>query len=296
MPRLHDTPTIALAMSSELLAAGGTAEDRLLARVLGEAGLPAEAASWSGDEDWSRFAAVLVRSCWDYHLRPDAFRDWLGRLESLDVRVWNPIPLLRWNVDKRYLLDLERRGVRVVPTLVRDSVRGADLADLSGRLDAAELVVKPVIGATAHGCRRVRPGESPAAGIALEGAGELAAERGGPWLVQPFLDSVETEGEWSLMLFAGELCHAVLKRPAPGEYRIQKQWGGSARRESPAADLVDLATAVIEAVEPAPLYARVDLVRHDGRPCLMELELIEPELFLREGDRALDILVDRLRG
>jgi glutathione synthase/RimK-type ligase-like ATP-grasp enzyme len=296
MPRLHDTPTIALAMSSELLAAGGTAEDRLLARVLGEAGLPAEAVSWSGDEDWSRFAGVLVRSCWDYHLSPDAFRDWLERLETLDVRVWNPVPLLRWNVDKRYLLDLEGRGVKIVPTLVRDAVGGHDLGELSRRLGAPELVVKPVIGATAHGCRRVRTGESAAGGITTESPGEIAGEPGGPWLVQPFVDAVETEGEWSLMLFAGELCHAVLKRPAPGEYRVQKQWGGSARRERPGPALVDLATAVVAAIEPAPLYARVDLVRLGGRPCLMELELIEPELFLREGDRALDLLVDGLRG
>ena len=125
---------------------------------------------------------------------------------------------------------------------------------------------------------------------------ELASAEQGPWLVQPFADSIERQGEWSLMLFAGELSHTVLKRPAPGEYRVQREWGGTSQREEPDEDLMGVATRALQVLDRMPLYARVDLVRWNGSPHLMELELIEPQLFLENGDRGLDVLIERLAG
>lgn len=278
--------TTALAMSADLLEAGGTAEDRLLAASLEHAGCKVEAAAWSDADAWNRFASVLVRSCWDYHLRPVRFFAWLDRLESLDVPVLNPVPLLRWNVDKRYLLDLAERGLPVVPTTVRQRVEEAGLSRLRARWETDLLVVKPVIGATAHRCRRIRMGDGA--------SGDIATEADGPWLVQPFVAAIVEEGEWSLMLFDGELSHAVLKRPVAGEFRVQKEWGGTSKRVRPTADLVALAERTVAALDPMPAYARVDMARWKGEPHLMELELIEPELFLEEGDAGLASLVERL--
>ena len=279
--------TVALAVSAGLAADGGTLEDRLLVSAFGRRGVDARLESWDGDADWAGFDGVLIRSCWDYHLRPDEFRAWLDRLETLAVPVWNPPALVRWNIDKRYLLDLAGRGVPVVPTLVRDEIVARDLAPLSERLTADQLVVKPVVGATAHGCRRL------AVDVASSVDEVLAPEREGPWLVQPFIESIVTRGEWSLMAFDGRLDYAVRKLPAAGDYRVQPEWGGSSRREAPDEALVAACRRTLAALEGKPLYARVDLVDWNDAPHLMELELIEPQLYLEPEDEGLDTLIGR---
>ena len=245
--------TTALAMSAELAAAGGTEEDRLLAAALRHEGCEIELAAWTDGDDWRRYASVLVRSCWDYHLRPADFFAWIDRLESRGTPVLNPVPLLRWNVDKRYLLDLEARGVPIVPTVFGERFARDDLDRLRERWATDRLVAKPSIGATAYGCRRLGRGDAVDAGNEDPSAATV--------LVQPFLPAVVEEGEWSLMLFDGELSHTVVKRPAAGEFRVQKEWGGSFRRAEPDGGLVALARRAVEAVDPLPAYARVDVAR-----------------------------------
>ncbi len=279
--------TVALAMSGELLSAGGTAEDRLLAESVRERGVRVALEAWDGDADWRRFSVVLLRSCWDYHLRPDAFRAWLDRLRSLGGVTWNPVPLVRWNVDKVYLADLAARGAPVVDTRFLERLEPDDAAGLLRDLDATELVVKPSIGATAHLCRRV----SSAADLA---GLPVSLPAGARWMVQPFLREVARDGEWSLLFYDGEAMGAVLKRAGGGDWRVQKEWGGSAERQEPEADLVAAAASVLGALDATPVYARVDLVRTADGPRLMELELIEPQLFLEPGDPGLAALTDRL--
>ena len=267
---------IALATSAKLPTLND--DDRLLIPALAELGLGAVPAVWdSPDVCWEEFQGVLVRSCWDYHHRLEEFLAWVSRLERAGVPVWNPPAVLRWNSHKGYLRDLAARGVSIVPT--RWLERGAQ-ADLAGLLrDAAwrDAVVKPAVSASAHGTWRTC-GETASAD--QRRLGELL--RAGDAMVQPFMPEVVEPGEWSIVFLGGRVSHAVLKRPGAGagDYRVQWEFGGSAAAMAPPDTLLADAEAVMAAVPGDPAYARVDGVERDGRLILMELELIEPHLFL----------------
>jgi glutathione synthase/RimK-type ligase-like ATP-grasp enzyme len=241
-----------------------------------------ELRAWDCTKPWEDLDAILLRSCWDYHLRPEEFRLWLARLDALPVRLWNPPRLVRWNMDKRYLLDLSTRGIQIVPTNFFDCSSFPRLASRLAVPQAGSYVIKPAIGATADGCRRVTHRD-------LE-LGLPGAKISGTWLLQPFLEEVSRDGEWSLVWLGGRFSHAVLKRPRRGDYRVQKAWGGTTERLQPDERLVRFANRVLEVLDQKPLYARIDIVLRDKECLLMELELIEPQLFLVKGDPGLDAL------
>lgn len=280
--------TATLATSEEWAARGGTEEDRQVAEALRKSGASVHLRAWS-DAGWSDLVGpghvVLIRSCWDYHHHRERFGAWLDEVAATGANVWNPPSLIRWNMDKRYLLGLEERGVAIVPTVVRSQVETADLVALGAEMSCEELVIKPTVGASAEGCRRVRPADTGAIALPTET---------GPWLIQPFVDAIVDEGEWSLVSIDGELRHAVVKRPASGDYRVQEELGGSSTRLPIPEDLRAAATTIVDAAPEPPLYARIDLVRWRGRVRLMELELIEPHLFFEDGDEGLRALVRAL--
>ena len=255
-------------------------DERLILPALGRLGISAEPAVW--DEpgvEWGAFDAVLIRSCWDYHLKAEAFLSWLDRLERVGVPVLNPPGLLRWNADKRYLLDLAARGVPIVPTHVlprgAPDAGGALLRTLD-QLGADEAVVKPAVSASAHGTWR-----TSRATAVDDGARLAALLTQGDVLVQPFVSAVAQTGEWSVICFGGAPSHAVLKRPAPGDWRVQGELGGTAEPRPAPAPLLSQAARVLEAAgAEASAYARVDGCVLDDTFVLMELELIEPQLYL----------------
>ena len=218
---------------------------------------------------------MLIRSSWDYHLRPLEFLDWIARLERGGVRVWNPGALLRWNHHKRYLQDLAARGVATVPTRWLARGEPADLQALLADVGWREAVIKPAVSASAFGTWRSSTETTSRDQSRLE---ELLSA--GDVMVQPLLSEVGDAGEWSIVFLGGHFSHAVLKRPAAGDYRVQWEFGGSAVATAPARRLIADAGRVLAAVPGDPLYARVDGVERAGRLVLMELELIEPHLFL----------------
>jgi glutathione synthase/RimK-type ligase-like ATP-grasp enzyme len=222
--------------------------------------------------DWSRFDAVLIRTTWDYFQRYEEFCRWLDRLP---VPVINPAPLLRWNADKRYLLELQAQGVPVIASRV---AAGRELAQLLTSREGEDLVVKPTISGGAWLTVRGRVG-SPEFADALE---SLPLER--EYLVQAFVPEIVAAGEWSLLFFDGGYSHAVLKRPQAGDYRVQSQHGGSVEGVAPPPALVESGRRVLAALAAlgfaAPAYARIDGVVVAGEFQLMELEVIEPALFL----------------
>ena len=253
-----------------------TEDDRLAVAALSHLGLEAVPAIWDDDGvDWSRFAAVVVRSPWDYFLRAAEFTRWLDRLEALRAPVWNPVSLLRWNMDKRYLRELERAGVRCVPTHWAEDAPGDALRDILTRNGWTRAVVKPIVSGGAHETWMVSTG---AIDSGTEARFRDLAARGA--MVQPLVEEIRTEGEWSLLFFAGEYSHAVLKRPAAGDFRVQTAHGGREVRAEPETALVAAACEVLARVEQPWLYARVDICRHEGSWTLMELEMLEPSLFL----------------
>lgn len=285
--------TIALATASKF--SDLVADDLLLVDALAARGVRAVAAIWNDPgQRWSEYAAVVIRSCWDYHLAHDAFLQWLDRLERDRVLVLNPPALVRWNSEKTYLRELASRGVRVVPTRWVEQGDARRLESILGEQDWTEVVVKPAISASAHDTWRV----SAAAARACEDRFRTMVTRGRV-LVQPFLDVIATDGEWSLLFYDGVYSHAVIKRPKAGDFRVQVEHGGGAAACEPDGHVIDAARRALAAAEQdraRSLAARVDGCIVDGQFVLMELELIEPDLFLRASSTAPARLADALRA
>ena len=259
-----------------------TDDDRLAVSALAELGLEAVPALWDDEAiDWTRFAAVVVRSPWDYFVRPAEFAAWLDRVEALGAPLWNPVELLRWNMDKRYLRELERSGIRCVPTHWAEDASGGSLADVLRRNGWTHAVVKPVVSGGAHETSLV---SAATLDDAAEAGFRRLARQGA--MVQPLVEEIRSEGEWSLLFFAGDFSHAVLKRPAAGDFRVQTAHGGREEAAAPPPDLVAFARQALAPVAGPWLYARVDICRHAGAWALMELEMLEPSLFLSEDAAA----------
>ncbi|MBI5431216.1 MAG: hypothetical protein HZA52_00110 [Planctomycetes bacterium] len=258
-------------------------DEELLLAVLRERGVDARMAAWNdAREDWAAPGATLIRSTWDYIHALGAFLAWLDRA-ACSGPVWNPSELVRANVHKRYLVELARRGVPTTPTWLVE--RGAHV-ELGRELDARgwrDVVIKPAIGAASFRTRRFARDELAAAALHLNG---LVADRDA--LVQPYLTSVDGYGERALVWIDGEFTHAVRKQP---------RWSGEDESVSPALDVEPEERALGE-VALAPiakdlLYARVDVARDErGQPVVMELELVEPSLFLKQNPLALARLAD----
>ena len=270
-----------LALATCSAYADGHPDDRVLVEALANRRIAGHAAVWDDPAmAWTQFDAVLLRTTWDYFQKPAAFLAWLARLEALGTAVLNPPAMLRWNADKRYLQDLAGAGVPGVPTQWADA---RDVPALLAGLAGRDVVVKPAVSGGAWHTVRGEAGSPALAAAVAAIPGELHC------LVQPFVPEIVTEGEWSLLFFGGRYSHAVLKRPGDGDYRVQSQFGGSTHTLDPGPRLVAAATRALRAAEAAvgasAAYARVDGVRVDGQFLLMEIELIEPSLFL-DGDAA----------
>ncbi len=222
--------------------------------------------------DWSSFGAAWIRSTWDYPARHREFLAWTQQVAA-STDLWNPAPVVAWNSHKSYLLALARAGVAIVPTVVVPAGEPLDLVELMDRHGWAEVVVKPAVSAGAVGTERVT--RSQARGWAHGDADRSAPDR----LVQPFAAEV-TDGEVSLVAVGGHVTHAVRKVPAPGDFRVHAHLGGTELVHQPSRSELALAAAALEAVGEPLLYARIDCVTTPDGPVLMELELIEPSLFL----------------
>jgi glutathione synthase/RimK-type ligase-like ATP-grasp enzyme len=266
-------PRIALATSSKYPYL--TEDDRLLLEPLSAHGLEAAPAVWDNPSyPWSTCIGVVIRSCWDYHLTPEKFLGWIASLEAEGVPIFNPASLLRWNTNKSYLRDLEARGVPIVPTHWPEPGAVEILREKLRELAWDKAVVKPRISATADRTQLVGADDAASAQALFD---EL---RSGPGaMVQKFMSNIAVEGEWSLIFFDSAFSHAVLKQPKPGDFRVQNDFGGTSRIADPPPLVLESATRAVQAVE-RTLYARVDGVVEDARFLLMELELIEPALFL----------------
>jgi hypothetical protein len=269
-----------IAFATSAAVGGITDDDRLLADELESRGHSVEGVIWDApDVAWDQFSSVIVRSTWDYHLRFSAFLEWLDSLERARVRILNPAPLMRWNAEKTYLRELATRGVQVVPTRWVAQHDQTPLARIIDDEQWDQFVVKPSISASAHRTWRGSMAEAPL----LEPNFRATVTHGGV-LVQPFLEEISDAGEWSLLFYGGKYSHSVLKRPRADDFRVQREHGGTALPADAPAHVVAGAQTALRAAEVlhgASLYARVDGCVVNGTFMLMELELIEPDLFLR---------------
>ena len=276
---MHVKTTHRLALATCAHLPGIHPDDAQLASELARLGIEPVSCIWSDPAiEWSTFDAVLIRTTWDYFQRYHEFLDWLDRLPVLTI---NNKALLRWNSDKRYLLELAQLGVDIVPASIASAER---LPELLAGMPAQDLVVKPTVSGGAWSTVR---------GIAGDPGFERELSALPPthdYLVQAFVPEIARDGEWSLLFFDGHFSHAVLKRAAAGEFRVQSQFGGTVEHIEPGAAMLASAKQVLAAVGalgyPDHAYARVDGVVVDGSFKLMELEMIEPSLFLAERPEA----------
>jgi glutathione synthase/RimK-type ligase-like ATP-grasp enzyme len=225
---------------------------------------------------WNEFDAVIIRSCWDY---PPLVTEFLDVLEQINhsTRLANPIDLVRWNLSKSYLRDMEAEGIGIVPTLWADDLDASSLMACLDRLDSSAMVIKPLVGANGEDTFFISHSADSAT---IEEMVRLFQNRA--HMVQPFMSMVVAEGEFSLFYFNGHYSHAILKTPTGSEFRSQEERGATIKATRPAARLLQRGKQALDSISPAPLYARIDFVRDDdGDFRVMEMELIEPSLYLR---------------
>lgn len=232
------------------------------------------------DAEWGAFDIVVIRSPWDYSEAPEAFLKTLEAIDATATHLQNSLDIVRWNIDKRYLLDLEKRGVNIVPTLFGKGSGNMILSEIGRAIDSDTFVIKPVISASAKDTFLVNKETDSDPSI-------MQVFRNKQFMVQPFMHHIVEEGEFSLFFFNGDYSHCIRKVPKSNDFRVQEEHGGHIEAFSPDIHLLDCAQNVLENLDQSVLYARVDLVRDEkGDYALMELELIEPSLYLRMDSEA----------
>jgi hypothetical protein len=236
----------------------------------------------SVDVDWEKYQAVYIGTPWDYPDDPEAFLSLLESIDASNAILVNDIALVRWTIPKTYLRDLETRGAAIVPSLWYERF---DPDALPGYFDAHHcdrIIIKPVVSTNAHNTFLL---ERAVPSNVVEELEEVFAAR--PFVVQPFIESVQAEGEYSMFFFCNEFSHAILKTPKDEDFRVQEEHGSRIISAQPESALLETAADLLRLVEPMPLYARCDFLRGpDGRFLLMELEVIEPSLYLRMDSEA----------
>ena len=267
-------------------------DDARTAEVLRSRGVSVGAAVWDDPSvNWTRFDSAVIRATWDYHLEPERYAAWLRRCAADGVNLWNPPATVLENMNKRYLADLAGAGVEVVAMEYLERSRPQSLRTMLERHGWSRAVVKPAISASAFGTWRTSLERADLDQSRLE---REVVERS--LLVQPFADEIVAQGEWSLIFFAGEYSHAVLKRPADGDFRVQEELGGHAVACHPASELIEQARSILARVPGPLLYARVDGIERGGQLVLMEVEINEPFLYLGSSPWAAVRFADAIMG
>ncbi|MDT3695550.1 MAG: hypothetical protein ROY99_04100 [Ignavibacterium sp.] len=256
--------------------------DKLLIEPMKKSGWLAEEISWRDEAtDWSHYDAVIVRSTWDYQHDSEKFFRVLQKINSL-THLENDLALMKWNMNKNYLNDLKNKGVLIVNTLWKNKFDRKEALNYFEQLGTEEIIIKPNISASADRTFRLNKHSLLQSFDILE---NIFTER--DFMVQPFIKNIVEEGEYSLFFFNGKLSHSVLKTPKENDFRVQEEHGGNIKPVTASGFITDVAKNVINKLSSVPLYARVDLVRvHKNQFALMELEVIEPSLYLNKDPEA----------
>lgn len=252
---------------------GYTFDDDLAVEPLNKLGWHVDTVSWHDPVvEWSDFTAVIIRTTWDYQHHSDRFLKVLKTIDKSSAVLENPLDIVRWNLSKTYLPEMEDRGCPIVPTVWNAAYTEKSFDEWQDHFRSSELIVKPTISATAQHTHRLTAFDPELT--------ETFANR--KFMVQPFMAAIVSEGEYSLFYFGGEFSHAINKSPKAADFRVQEEHGGIITAVEPEARMLSAADKAIRAIGKELLYARVDLVRDtEGDFALMELELIEPALYLR---------------
>ncbi|MEL0037222.1 MAG: hypothetical protein VW882_12585, partial [Gammaproteobacteria bacterium] len=231
--------------------------------------------TWNEPTDWNNFDYVIIRSTWDYQDHADEFIKVLQEIENSCATLLNPLSIVEWNVNKHYLRDLESDGVAIVPTVWNDLLTEELLVSAFHDFEKSELIIKPAVSANADDTYRINHDNLQA--FLKENQPKFQNRE---FLLQPFMDAITDEGEYSLFYFNGELSHCILKTPKDNDFRVQEEHGGRLKLiEKPENELLSCGEICLSAIPETLLYARLDFVRYKGSFVLMEAELIEPSLY-----------------
>jgi len=252
-------------------------DDGLLQQALEQKGISSERIDWADNSvDWRDFDCAVFRTTWNYFELFEEFTEWLKHIEK-QTQVINDPELVWWNMDKHYLRDLHENGIPVVPSRFIEKGSSFSLREMLKKSEWDEAVIKPCVSGAARHTYRVNAANVGKVQNTIEPLVRKEA-----FLLQPFLEEVVKTGEDTLMVIGGTFTHAVRKRAQPGDFRVQDDHGGTVHEYTPSPEQIRLAEQTMAACTPEPLYGRVDMVRdHQGRWQVMELEIIEPELWLR---------------
>lgn len=278
--------------SSDLLGATANEEDIVIAERLRNRGVEVQSVIWDDlAVNWQDFDWVIIKSTWDYHERTEVFIAWLQALQRLRVPVLNPVDRIIWNTDKHYLREIAAAGLAVIPSVFIEANQGTDISSLFDILGSDAIILKPCISAGSKNTYHIQRDSYSQCTAQLQNVLESEA-----LIAQPFAPEIISEGEWSFLFFNGQFSHAIIKTPKTGDFRVQQQFGGSTRKVQPTRQQIDAARAYVAHFAPDCLYARVDAIMRDGKPMLMELELIEPYLFLSSDANAVERYTDALEA
>ena len=263
-------------------------EDNYVKKALEELGLVVGRLSWDDKNfDWSNTSYILFRSTWDYFDRFDEFSDWLNRV-SQKTKLLNSEKIIRWNLDKHYLIDLEKKGIHTIPTYFIEKGSNTTLKKIHDENNWDTTILKPCISGGARHTYKLNLNN-------LEEYENIFQEliTNEAMMLQPFQNSIVEKGEISLMIINGKYTHAVLKKAKKGDFRVQDDWGGTVHANTPNHKEITFAEKAVKACIEMPIYARVDITTdNDGKLAIVELELIEPELWFRNYPKAASFLAD----
>ena len=244
---------------------------------------PMKSLGWSATEvswrdkliDWNRYEAVIIRSSWDYQQAPKAFLNTLEEIENSSAHLENSLETVKWNIDKTYLKDLQERGIEIVPSLWGTHFEKDQIDQYFQRLQTSEIIIKPTVSAGADDTFWINRSDSINYIDTL-----LDTFNNRPFLIQPFMQNIIAEGEFSVFFFGDTYSHTILKTPKKDDFRVQEEHGGILKKVTPEKKLRSSARELHTKITPEPLYSRMDYVRTaENTFALMELELIEPSLY-----------------
>ncbi|MCR9287161.1 MAG: hypothetical protein NXI23_07180 [Bacteroidetes bacterium] len=257
-------------------------DDRYLIVPFQKEGIEIVPVVWDGDNSFSDLDLLVFRSAWDYHFKMEQFENWLEEINKENIKIFNPISVIQGNYDKFYLKGLAEKGLPIIPTSFVENTESLNLKTLLEKNNWEKAVIKPAVSMSAYQTFSFDQSNSEVLQKELKntfGAGRV--------IIQEFAQEIVEEGEWSLIFFDKHYCTAILKKPKKGDFRVQGELGGTAQIAQPSERVIWQAQRILFSFEEPLLYARVDGIIREGNFYLMELELIDPELFFRVSPKAI---------
>lgn len=261
-------------------------DENYLITALAQENLSAQPVIWNQKNNWSDYQAIIIRNPWDYFEHQELFFSTLQEI-STQTKLFNSYPLVKWNLNKAYLFDLQKIGAHLAPTI---RISGKEnLLPLIQNSPYEDLVIKPLISAGAYLTYRFKKSHIPPDVL------NLPVDHY-EFMLQPFLPDILTEGEYSFIYLGGHFSHAIVKRPKSGDFRVQSEYGGSVDPYAPSESELKMTDFIHSILPEKPHYARIDLARFEGKLVIMEVELLEPELFFRTSPGSAKLLAQSIKA